>query len=244
MSEDRSENDKLKTAIELLSSIAAESGEAVPGPRNTQPTQPLGTQRRGGIYTTTGPNSGIYIVHCSVLGAGLGVTGSCSRALQAIRTIRQRMPCATASAAAAEQRTNFSSYARSTSKTTSWTVKFVCLSGMDARRVPCTVTQREILVQAGLGEKKVVIPDISCSAQDIKGLLITAFPKLEPCGGFELLRCLPNSKELELISFAVSQSPKLLKTVVVGGGRVFIRPIQRDLELDLDQELASSVQVY
>lgn len=37
---------------------------------------------------------------------------------------------------------------------------------------------------------------------------------------------------------AVAQSPKLLKSVVAGG-RVFIRPIQRDLSLDTDRELAA-----
>ena len=68
------------------------------------------------------------------------------------------------------------------------------------------------------------------------------FPKLDGCGGFDLLCCIPNTKDLEAISFAVSHSPKLLKSVV-GGGKVFIRPIQHDLDLDLDKKPIASVEV-
>lgn len=125
------------------------------------------------------------------------------------------------------------------SKGHNWSVKMVCLSEKNARRVPCSVAERETLVQAGLGEK-VIIPDITCSAQEFQGIIISAFPKLDGCGGFDLLRCTPNTKELEMISLAVSQSPKLLKSVV-SGGKVFIRPIQQNLDLDLDKKLISSV---
>ena len=118
----------------------------------------------------------------------------------------------------------------------------VCFSSHNANRVPCTVADRETLVQAGLGEKKISIPDISCSPQEFRNIVVAAFPKLDGCGGFDLLRCIPNTKDLEAISLAVSQSPKLLKSVV-GGGKVFIRPIQQDLDLDLDKKLITSVEV-
>ena len=105
------------------------------------------------------------------------------------------------------------------------------------------MAERESLVEAGLGEKLIFISDISCSSHEFKGAIIDAFPKLEDCGGFELLRCLPNSKQLELISTSVAQSPKLLKSVVANG-RVFIRPIQKDLSLLPDENLSSTIQVY
>ena len=172
------------------------------------------------------------------------VSGSCNRALDAIRSIRRRL--GSADDIKAEQRSNFAPYGQprgsSASKGQSWTVRGVCLSSKDARRVPCGVSEREALVQAGLGEKKVVIPNITCSAQEFQDVIISTFPKLDGCGGFELLRCIPNTKELEVISLAVSQSAKLLKSVV-GGGRLFIRPIQKNLQLDLDKDLVSSVQV-
>ena len=103
-----------------------------------------------------------------------------------------------------------------------------CLSNKDATRVPCSFAEREVLVQAGLGEKKAMIPDINCSSQEFQSVLTSVFPKLEQSGGFDLLRCIPNTKELEVINAVVAQSPKLLKSVV-GSGRVFIRPIQRSL---------------
>lgn len=52
---------------------------------------------------------------------------------------------------------------------------------------------KEILVDAGLGEKKIDIPDIDCTATNFHTLLIEAFPKLVDAGGFELMRCIANS---------------------------------------------------
>ncbi|MDA8002743.1 MAG: hypothetical protein MPL62_15790 [Alphaproteobacteria bacterium] len=120
----------------------------------------------------------------------------------------------------------------------------VCLNSKDATRVPLTVAEKELLVEAGLGEKKVTIDDMSCSPQDFKAAIVSTFPKLEDCGGFELLRCLPHGlKKLEPISAAVAQYPKLLKSVV-GNGRVFIRPIQKDLSLRQDENLTNAIQVF
>ena len=179
-------------------------------------------------------------------GASQRVDASCSRALEAGHSIRQRLGSAAerANNTVAEQRSNFALYTQpkksatgskeqiwSGSKGHNWSVKMVCLSEKNATRVPCSVAERKMLVQAGLGEK-VIIPDITCSAQEFQGIIISAFPKLDGCSGFDLLRCIPNTKELEMISLAVSQSPKLLKSVV-GCGKVFIWPIQQNLDLDL-----------
>ena len=100
--------------------------------------------------------------------------------------------------------------------------------------MPVRVAQKEELISAGLGEKKIMIPDVSCSCKEFQNTLINEFPKLEDAGGFELLRCIPNSKTLEKMSPSVSTSPKMLKGVI-GSGRIYIRPLQRDLclsELD------------
>lgn len=98
-------------------------------------------------------------------------------------------------------------------------------------------------MEAGLGEKKVVVPDVdSCSPREFQHILVTAFAKLDGCGGFDLLRCVPNSKNLEVIFATVSQSAKLLKSVV-GTGKVFIRPIQQDLKLEVDEELVVASEV-
>lgn len=117
----------------------------------------------------------------------------------------------------------------------------LCLGNKETTRVPCSVAEREILVQAGLGEKKITIPDVACSPEEFKSILIKSFPKLENCGGFELLKCRPNSKELDPISVMATQSPAMLKSIM-GSGRLFIRPIQQDL--DLKSHSALTIEVY
>lgn len=159
---------------------------------------------------------------------------SCNRAVNSLRSIRERLRrrCQWTDVAA-EQKSNFAPYSRKSKpiKQQSWAVKVVCLSNISACKVPCTVGERETLVAAGLGERKVLIPDIDCSWEEFKSTLISAFPKLKEGGGFDILRCIPNTKDLEIISLAVAQSPKLLKSVVANG-RVFVRPIQQNLQLD------------
>ena len=44
-----------------------------------------------------------------------------------------------------------------------------------------------------------------------------------------------NSRLLEPLSSSISSSPKLLKSVI-GKSRVYIRPIQKDLDLSTDSE--------
>lgn len=129
---------------------------------------------------------------------------------------------------------------RGKKKCSSWTQKFVCLASKDRQRVPCTIGEKEELIEAGLGERSVCIPDVECSAQVFKETLVAEFPKLADAGGFELMRCLANTRQLEPISTTVSQQPRALKTIV-GNGRIYIRPIQRDLDLtpseDADYEV-------
>ena len=174
------------------------------------------------------------------------VASSCSRAVNTLRSIRESLAHSSRNVEVHdEQKSNFAPYNRQhskkQSKPQSWTVKVFCLSSKFARKVPVTIYERETLVASGLGEKKVVIPNIDCSWDDFKDVLCMEFPKLKSIGGFEILRCIPNTKDLEVISSTISQSPKLLKGVIANG-RIFIRPIQKDLVLD--EELLPSSQVY
>ena len=50
-------------------------------------------------------------------------------------------------------------------KSSSWTQKFVCLSGTSDDRVPTTSVVREALSLAGLGEKKIQIYGVDCSTE-------------------------------------------------------------------------------
>ena len=114
-----------------------------------------------------------------------------------------------------------------------WRHKFMCLSMRDADRVPTSQSDKMALEEAGLGEKTITIPDLDCEPLEFHEVILTAYPKLKDGGGFELLRCARDSRNLVLIGPRVSASPKLLKRRV-GNGRVYVRPVQRDLSMDAD----------
>jgi hypothetical protein len=118
----------------------------------------------------------------------------------------------------------------------------VCLAQTSDCRVPSTVAARELLIEAGLGEKKVIIPDINMTAREFFGVIVEHFPKLHGCGGFELLRCISNSRNLEAISPKIAASPKLLKAIA-GTSKIYIRPIQRDLDLEESALDSSSLEM-
>jgi len=115
-------------------------------------------------------------------------------------------------------------------KLRSWTHKFFCMAETDDDRVPSTCLKRNELILAGLGERNITICDVNCSPQAFHEALLNAFPKLQHGGGFELLRCTASSRQLELIPFSISNSPQLLKSWI-GTARIYIRPIQVNLDL-------------
>ena len=102
---------------------------------------------------------------------------------------------------AVEQRRNFAGKWHNSShafaqakrpKVSSWTHKFFCLAKTEKSRVPSNTLQRNELVLAGLGERKVMVADVNCSPQEFRETLLTEFPKLRKGGGFELLKCSAN----------------------------------------------------
>ena len=106
----------------------------------------------------------------------------------------------------------------------------LCLANKDTGHVPSTVSEKEVLTAAGLGEQKVSVSNVECTTKEFHEVLIQKFPKLMNVGGFELLRCVANTRLLEPISTIVTKSPKILKRVI-GNGRIYIRPIQKNLDL-------------
>ena len=77
-------------------------------------------------------------------------------------------------------------------------------------------------------------------AAAFKELLLESFPKLKDGGGYQLLKGLPNSRNLEILSLVVHTSPGLLKQRV-GNSRTYIRPIQKDLDLTPIEESIDAV---
>ncbi len=51
-----------------------------------------------------------------------------------------------------------------------------------------------------------------------------------------MLRCATNSKDLVVVEGKVTQSVKMLKSVI-GNGRLYLRPIQRNLDLTTVEDL-------
>ena len=138
---------------------------------------------------------------------------------------------------AAEHRNNFGKRRSSASprfapkrgkgKATSWTHKFFCLSETNDDVIP---VKKDHLILAGLGEKSLMVPNIDCSPDDFLEFIMDEFPKLREGGGIEFLKCIQSSRKLEVIPYNISSSPRVLKTWI-GAARVYLRPIQRSLDL-------------
>ena len=60
-----------------------------------------------------------------------------------------------------------------------WTHKFVSLSRCAQDIIPTTDTEKDALLEAGLGEKKIVVENVDCSGEEFRELLDAAFPKLK-----------------------------------------------------------------
>ena len=58
---------------------------------------------------------------------------------------------------------------------------------------------KEELKLAGLGEERVNI-GLKASAAQLHQKLLNVYPKLEQAGGYELMRCLPNSRSLSSVT--------------------------------------------
>lgn len=121
-----------------------------------------------------------------------------------------------------------------------WKHRFVCLAYMGEGKRPTSAMTKDELLKAGLGEKTIEFPTLDCSAEEFRDLMHENFPKLKNGGGYEFCRCLPNSSDLEPLSSAAYASPRLLKERV-GNARTYIRPLQKDLDLDEVMALPTGV---
>ena len=89
--------------------------------------------------------------------------------------------------------------------------RFVCLAMYGQHKIPTTDSEKDELYQAGLGEKVFEFPSLDANYEEMKEFLYSVFPKLRSGGGFELCRCIPNSRRLEALSSVALSSPALLK---------------------------------
>ena len=87
-------------------------------------------------------------------------------------------------------------------KPVAWRHRFVCLAFTVQDRIPTTDADKEELYQAGLGEKEIQFESLNISQVEFTEHIYTHFPRLKDGGGFQLLKCLPNSRNLEVLSMA------------------------------------------
>ncbi|XP_036067559.1 uncharacterized protein LOC112136945 [Oryzias melastigma] len=88
---------------------------------------------------------------------------------------------------------------------------------------------------AGLGERKVTFPDRFCTSAEFTATLLTHYPPLKDCGGYQLLRSRGScrSKMLVLIDCpSDGYTPLyLFKSANIGQAVIYVRPLQKDIDL-------------
>ena len=123
-----------------------------------------------------------------------------------------------------------------------WNANFVSLASMYAMKVPNS-SEKEMLRKAGLGVRKIklnlqdnedeVFKKLCCGdirTGDDEENLPVGHPKLADCGGFELVVCQRNSRQLTVLDCTLST--KDLRARIRGSqSKVCIRPIQKNLNL-------------
>ena len=128
---------------------------------------------------------------------------------------------------------------RKHSHSNSWTHTFYCLSQAGQGFIPSTNEERDLLMEAGLGEKKITIPDLDVSGDNFRTILYDAYPKLKHAGGYTFAKCKANSKYIEPLSGYCLTSPRILRDRV-GNTRTYIIPMQKDLDLSSVVDLGHS----
>ena len=124
-----------------------------------------------------------------------------------------------------------------------WTHDFLCLADRYQDYQP-TRGQKCELQLAGLGRKKIVFKkDANASAFVAK--IEEYFPKLQSCGGFDILRSGASNKNLVVISPPPSgySVPFLREASGLGQALAYIRPLQCSLNMSTP-EISTSSQVF
>ena len=86
-------------------------------------------------------------------------------------------------------------------------------------------------------------PKLDTTADEFRDILYEGFPRLRDGGGYQFLKCIPNSRQLEPLSGLVMSSPMLLKQRV-GATRTYIRPLQQNLDTTPNHSIADDVSLY
>lgn len=128
-------------------------------------------------------------------------------------------------------------------KVRTWTHTWVCLGRTSDDTVP-DASERATLKLAGLGERRFAV-DVSLSAQDMLYSLEAQFPKLMEGGGLELLRADEGGcRELQPIEMPAGGYTCEYLKAVVHSAKIYIRPLQDDLNLEPCSTEVSEANAY
>ena len=112
-----------------------------------------------------------------------------------------------------------------------WNHDFICLSSTSCTKVPSGIEMAQ-LIKGGLGRKQLMLFEYN-GAADLHSEILHAFPILRDGGGYELLRvsgCGTRSALHVIPQPAQGYTVAYLKEVV-RQAKVYIRPVQQDLQL-------------
>ena len=118
----------------------------------------------------------------------------------------------------------------------------MCLSKVNHVLIP-NARERTNLKLAGLGEKKFAVFAYGCSSE-LQEELFREYPKLESGGGFELLRASEaGGKDLVPIEIPHQGYSVEYLQAIVKSAKIYIRPLQRDLDTSAVDEVSSHQKV-
>lgn len=119
----------------------------------------------------------------------------------------------------------------------SWTHEFCCIPYTFSRETPSSNVM-SLLKASGLGKTKVCFPNKKAKHAEFCQKIEEVFPALSTCGGYTLLKgrgggtCRPLEK-LEVNWFNIED----IKKCIVGTACIYIRPIQRNLDLEMRKQV-------
>lgn len=118
----------------------------------------------------------------------------------------------------------------------SYTHLFCCLDDKNVELVPNRCVKQR-LAAAGLGEKRLTFQGIQTNPEEFREFLLAAYPKLRQGGGFELLKISGTTRSRELVLIPCPNDGYHVRYLKepqthIGHATIFIRPLQRNLNLD------------
>ena len=119
-----------------------------------------------------------------------------------------------------------------------WTGHFFCLADSKARKVP-TSSEKTNLQNCGLGYKKLQFK-VTDTEETVHSTLCgeTGFAMLKEAGGFEILQCQSNCRELQVIT--CKWDVENLRAIIGTQAKIYVRPIQNDLSLRSSNSIVST----